>query len=107
MSPENYLLVLCTCPRDAATALAEALVDRRLAACVNIVADVTSVYRWQERRETAAESLLLIKTQKRVYPQLEQTLRELHPYELPEIIAVSLTQGLTAYLDWINGNTGV
>ncbi|MDE2089843.1 MAG: divalent-cation tolerance protein CutA [Gammaproteobacteria bacterium] len=106
MQPENYLLVLCTCPRDAAAALAEALVDRRLAACVNIVPDITSVYRWQGRRETAPESLLLIKTQKRVYPQLEQMLREIHPYELPEIIAVSLTQGLTAYLDWINGNTG-
>ena len=106
MQPENYLLALCTCPRDAAAALAEALVDRRLAACVNIVPEITSVSRWQERRETAPESLLLIKTQKRVYPRLEQTLRELHPYELPEIIAVSLTQGLTAYLDWINGNTG-
>lgn len=106
MAPENYLLALCTCPRETADALAKTLVDRRLAACVNIVPELTSVYRWQGQCETTRESLLLIKTHARVYPRLEQALRELHPYELPEIIAVSLARGLAAYLDWIDSNTG-
>lgn len=98
-----HQLVFCTCP-DQATAqnIAEQLVDKRLAACVNILPGVTSIYQWQGKRETAQEHLLLIKTTNEVYETLEQTLNSLHPYELPEIIAVSLEHGSSAYLDWIN-----
>lgn len=101
--PTPHLLVLCTCP-DQATAqnIAEQLVDRQLAACVNILPGITSIYQWQGKRETAQEYLLLIKTSNEVYETLEQTLSELHPYELPEVIAVSLERGSTTYLDWIS-----
>lgn len=99
----NRLIVFCTCPdRETALRLAETLVDRELAACANVVPGLTSVYRWQGRRETAEESLLLIKTRADAYPELEEAIRALHPYELPEIIAVPIEQGLAAYLAWID-----
>jgi periplasmic divalent cation tolerance protein len=97
------LLILCTVPdKDVAKRLAENLVDRGLAACVNITQPITSVYRWQDKRETAEEMLLLIKTTQRQYAALETAILSLHPYELPEIIAVPVTQGLTGYLDWVD-----
>jgi periplasmic divalent cation tolerance protein len=101
--PTLHQLVLCTCP-DQATAqnIAEQLVDKQLAACVNILPGLTSIYQWQGKRETAEEHLLLIKTTNEVYVTLEQTLTKLHPYELPEIIAVPIESGSTAYLDWIS-----
>ena len=101
------LLVYCTCPdHDSALRIAQALVDRQLAACVNLVPGLTSVYRWQGQRETAQEVLLLIKTRQAVYPELEAALLALHPYELPEIIAVPIEAGLPAYLSWIETGTG-
>jgi periplasmic divalent cation tolerance protein len=101
------LLVYCTCPdHDTALRIAQALVDQHLAACVNVVPGLTSVYRWQGQRETALEVLLLIKTQQAVYPELEAALLALHPYELPEIIAVPIEAGLPAYLSWIETGTG-
>ncbi len=100
------LLVYCTCPdHDTALRIAKALVDQQLAACVNVVPGLTSVYRWQGRTETAQEVLLLIKTRQAVYPELEAALLAMHPYELPEIIAVSLTHGLPAYLQWVETET--
>jgi len=99
----NRLIVFCTCPdRETALRLAETLVERELAACVNVVPGLTSVYRWQGRRETAEESLLLIKTRTDAYPALEEAIRALHPYELPEIIAVPIERGLATYLAWID-----
>jgi periplasmic divalent cation tolerance protein len=96
------LLILCTVPdRDSALRLAGNLVDAGLAACVNITQPITSVYRWQDQRETAEELLLLIKTTQRQYAALEAAILDLHPYELPEIIAVPVTQGLPGYLDWV------
>ncbi len=96
-------LIFCTCPdRECADKLANALVDERLAACVNILPGIRSVYRWEGKRETASETLLLIKTHHRAYPALERRILELHPYELPEIIAVPVENGLPAYLDWIS-----
>ena len=98
----DVLLTLCTCPdADRAHAIACTLVEERVAACVNVGAPVTSVYRWEGRVETAAEVLLLIKTTRDRYPALEQALRRLHPYEVPEIIAVPVEQGLRDYLDWV------
>jgi periplasmic divalent cation tolerance protein len=102
----GYLIALCTCP-DAETAarLAGALVEQGLAACVNIVAGVTSVYRWQGRVHHDSEQLLIIKTRRARYQKMESRLRELHPYELPEIVAVPMERGLEAYLEWIRTQT--
>ena len=101
--PTLHQLVLCTCP-DQATAqnIAEHLIDRQLAACVNILPGITSIYQWQGKRESSQEHMLLIKTTNAAYDILEQTLSDLHPYELPEIIAVPIARGSDAYLDWIN-----
>lgn len=101
------LLVYCTCPdHDTALRIAQALVDRHLAACVNVLPGLSSVYRWQGQMETAQEELLLIKTQEAVYPELEATILALHPYELPELIAVPIAAGSPAYLSWIETGTG-
>lgn len=101
------LLILCTCP-DQVTAerIAETLVGERLAACVNLVPGLTSVYRWEGQIQRDTELLLLIKTRAAVYPLLEARIRELHPYQTPEIIALPIQTGTAAYLDWIADNTG-
>lgn len=100
--PTQALIALCTCPdRETAARIAAALVDANLAACVNILPGITSVYRWEGQRESATEALLIIKTLESRYQALEQAIREAHPYELPEIIAVSVEQGLADYLAWI------
>lgn len=102
----SHYLVFNTCPDlDCARALAQRLVQEHLAACVNIVPAVHSVYQWQGALQQEAECLLLIKTSAERYPALEQTLRQHHPYELPEIIAVPLDAGLPAYLHWIDEQT--
>jgi periplasmic divalent cation tolerance protein len=102
----SVLLVLTNLPdRDTALTLARALVERRVAACVNVMAECTSVYRWQGKVEEAAEVPMLIKTSQAAYPDLERALRELHPYELPEIVAVPLTHGLPDYLGWVLDET--
>ena len=99
----NTLLIYCTCPdREQAERIANHLVDEGLAACVNITTPVTSTYLWQNRRETSEETLLLIKSGRRCYPALEQAIVSLHPYELPEIIAVPVEQGLPGYLQWVD-----
>jgi periplasmic divalent cation tolerance protein len=98
-------IVLCTVPDEAgAQQIASVLVEERLAACVNIVAGITSVYRWQDAVESAAELLLIIKTNAAVYPRLQDRIRALHPYELPEIIAVSPAGGLPDYFAWITNS---
>ena len=102
----DALLVFSNLPdRAAALALAGKLVERRLAACVNVLAECASVYRWQGCIETAAEVPVLIKTSAERYPALEQAIRELHPYELPEIVAVPIRGGLPGYLQWIADET--
>jgi periplasmic divalent cation tolerance protein len=95
-------MVFCTCP-DQATALdlAETLVRDGLAACVTLSGPVTSVYTWQGRVQREAEVLLLLKTPVARYPALEAALLERHPYELPEILAVPIEQGLPGYLQWV------
>lgn len=104
---EQRLIVLCTVPdQSSAEQIAGALVDERLAACVNILPGVTSVYSWQGKRETDREVVLIIKTRQGVYQNLEQRLVALHPYELPEIVAVPLVEGLAGYLGWIDEMTG-
>ena len=97
------LIGLCSVPnQDTATRIAEALVEQHLAACVNIVPAVQSVYRWQDKIEHDEELLLLFKTGKQVWQQLETVIMALHPYELPEIIAVPIHSGQADYLQWID-----
>lgn len=100
------LLVLTNCPDQAsAESLANALVERRLAACVNILAPCRSVYRWQGRIESAGEVPLLIKTTDERYAELETEIRTRHPHELPEVVAVPIERGLPAYLEWVGDET--
>lgn len=103
----SSLVILCTCPdQPTAERIAETLVVERLAACVNIVPGLTSIYRWQNQVERAAELLLLIKTREVVYSLLEARIRELHPYEVPEIVALPIQTGLADYLGWLADHTG-
>jgi periplasmic divalent cation tolerance protein len=96
------IIVLTNLPdRISATRLANLLVERRHAACVNILTECTSVYRWAGKVETAAEVLLMIKTSASAYPRLETEILAHHPYELPEIVSVPVATGLAAYLTWI------
>ncbi|OHC83907.1 MAG: cation tolerance protein CutA [Sideroxydans sp. RIFOXYB12_FULL_59_6] len=102
----EVLLVITTLP-DRATAerIAAALVTARVAACVNVLAECTSVYRWQGKIERAAEVPMLIKTTRAAYARLEETLRSMHPYDVPEIVAMPVTAGLPSYLDWVSQET--
>lgn len=99
----NDILLVITHLPDASSAqkLALQLVEARAAACVNQLAPCSSTYFWQGKIESATEVPLLIKTTRAAYPRLEKLIRAAHPYELPEIIAVSVTAGLPAYMDWI------
>lgn len=99
---EEALLVISNLPdRATAEALAADIVGKGLAACVNILAPCRSVYRWQGAVEQADEVPVLIKTTRARYTELEAAIRALHPYEVPEIIALPLSAGLPAYLDWL------
>jgi len=87
--------------------IATALLDRHLCACVQTVGPVTSTYRWRGRVETAREWLLLIKTRTALFAKLEVLVRDLHPYEVPEIIALPIEHGSVAYLEWLRAETHV
>jgi periplasmic divalent cation tolerance protein len=102
----STLLVLTNLP-DRATAerLADVLIEKRVAACVNILAPCRSVYRWKGTVQHDEEHPVLIKTTAERYPALESAIRAAHPYELPEIIAVPVERGLAAYLDWVAAET--
>ena len=100
--PDTPLLVLSTCPDEAvAERLARWLVAERLAACVNILPGLRSVYEWQGRVEEEGEVLLIIKTSAARYAELESRLAGEHPYEVPAILAVELSAGLPPYLQWL------
>ena len=98
----GIVLVLTNLPdRTAAMRLAALLIEHRHAACVNILGECTSVYRWEGEVKTATEVPLLIKTSLPAYAQLEETIRANHPYEIPEILRIPLDGGLPAYLGWV------
>ena len=102
----STLLVLTNLPdRAAAERLAENLVEKQLAACINILAPCRSVYRWKGTLQHDEEHPMLIKTTLERYPALEAAIRTGHPYELPEIIAVTIERGLPAYLNWVAAET--
>ncbi|CAG0985674.1 Divalent-cation tolerance protein CutA [Rhodocyclaceae bacterium] len=102
----DTLLVLTNLPdEETARRLAEHLVGERLAACVNILAPCRSVYRWDGRVEDATEVPMLVKTVASRYEALEAAIRALHPYALPELVAVPIAQGLPGYLAWVAAET--
>jgi len=104
--PEDVLVVITNLPdRAAAEKPADALVEQRLAACVNILAPCRSVYRWKDAVQHDEEHPMLIKTTRERYPALETAIRAAHPYELPEIIAVPAVRGLAASLAWVGNET--
>lgn len=103
----NALVVLCTCPDPVvAERITGVLVKERLAACVNRIAGIESTYRWQGAIHHDTEYLLLIKTTRERFAALRDRIVSLHPYELPEIIAVDIALGLERYLGWIEEETG-
>jgi periplasmic divalent cation tolerance protein len=104
--PSDVLLVLTNCPDEATAArIRRDLVDARLAACVNQLGPVQSTYRWRGAVEEASEVALLIKTTCERYPAMEARLRQLHPYSVPEIVAIRVECGSTDYLSWVHAET--
>ena len=98
----STLVLLCTCPdENVARTLAGRLVEERLAACVNVLPSVRSIYRWQGALQEDSEALMVIKTGASRYREAEDWLQRNHPYDVPEIIALPVEQGLPAYLEWV------
>jgi periplasmic divalent cation tolerance protein len=93
--------------KKGAVAFAETVIDQRLTACVTILSSCTSVYRWQGNIEMAEETPVLIKTQRQHYDRVEQLIKMMHPYELPEVIMVPIKGGLPAYLQWLADETPI
>lgn len=103
MTDPDLRLVFTTCPDEiSAEAIAKRLVEEGCAACVSILPRAKSIYWWQAKVECASEHVLLIKAAARDLPRIEQCLRALHPYELPELIAVRVVDGLPEYLAWVD-----
>ncbi|WP_425892397.1 divalent-cation tolerance protein CutA [Aeromonas veronii] len=102
----DAIVVLCTCPdQTSADLLCEQLLNQRLAACINQLPGITSVYRWQGKVERTAEIQLIIKSRQSRFAELQAYIQANHPYEVPELLALPVSAGLPAYLDWINGET--
>lgn len=102
----EVLMLITNMPdQESAQRMANSLIESHAAACVNIMATCTSVYRWQGKVESASEIPLLIKTTRSAYPRVEALIRAQHPYELPEIVAVSVEAGLPEYLQWVTTET--
>jgi periplasmic divalent cation tolerance protein len=103
---DDHIIMLTTLPDEhAARTLARTLVSAKLAACINILPRMTSIYSWKGKLEEGQEHLLLIKTRADRYNAIEQAIRAEHPYELPEIIATPISHGLTEYMNWIDENS--
>ncbi|HKF30334.1 MAG TPA: divalent-cation tolerance protein CutA [Candidatus Binataceae bacterium] len=102
----NVVVVLVTCANEEQGAsIARSLVGERLAACVNLVSGIRSIYRWRDKLEDDRETLLLVKTRTQLLARVERRVRELHTYEVPEIVAVRLYGGSKPYLDWLLEST--
>lgn len=101
---EGYIqVVTVTSTKEEAQKIAEVLLERRLSACVQILGPIESTYWWKDKRERAEEWLCLIKTRDDLYPQVEGAIKEVHSYEVPEIIALPITAGYKGYLQWMEG----
>ncbi|MDH3325344.1 MAG: divalent-cation tolerance protein CutA [Gammaproteobacteria bacterium] len=104
----EFLLVQTSCPdNDSAIVLAQRIIKEKVAACVNVLPPVTSIYEWKGEIKQDSEVLLLIKIQKCRYPDLQALICATHPYELPEVIAVPISEGLPEFLSWIRDETSV
>jgi periplasmic divalent cation tolerance protein len=101
----KYIKVLVTCPVDKAPELAQALVKARLAACVNIISGVQSIYTWEGEVCDDAEALLVIKSRGALFDALRARVVELHPYDVPEVIALPIVAGHAPYLEWLEEST--
>lgn len=105
---KKYSVIFNTCPNsDVAAEVASALVEKKLAACVNILPGITSVYSWQGKIEKDQEVLLVIKTESECYEAVQAEICKLHPYELPEVVSVSIDKALPDYLSWISENVAI
>jgi periplasmic divalent cation tolerance protein len=104
---QDAIIVKVTTPQDEAEHIADVLVRRRLAACVNIVPTVRSVYEWQGQVMQEDESLLIIKTEAALYDQVESAVKEMHSYDTPEIIAIKIERGSPEYLQWMSATLHV
>ncbi|MFQ5608528.1 MAG: divalent-cation tolerance protein CutA, partial [Candidatus Zixiibacteriota bacterium] len=98
-------VTLITCPSQDAEKIARALVEECLAACVNIIPQALSVYRWENKIESDSESILIVKSTSERHEELSRRVMELHPYSCPEIIALPVSEGLESYLSWVVGET--
>lgn len=103
---EKYIVVISTVPdKDTGQKIASAILSKRLAACVTITSASQSLYWWQGKISQGQEHILFIKSQSKLYPNLEKIILELHPYEVPEVIALPAVRGFSQYLDWIAAET--
>ena len=103
---EKYIVVYVTAPNiETAHKIAETLVEKRLAACVNIIPKINSIYWWEGKIERDEEVLLIIKSRREIFEKLSMAIKEIHPYNVPEIIALPIIKGNKEYLEWINGET--
>lgn len=99
----EYNIVLCTVnTRDLANNIAKSLISEKLAACVNISDNITSIYSWDDKIVEDSEILLIIKSKKNLFPKVEAKIKQLHPYEVPEIISIDINAGSSDYLKWLN-----
>jgi len=101
----HFLVLLVSCPIEKAPALARTLVDEKLAACVNIQGPVRSIYAWKGRISDEKEGLLFIKSKAPILDDLMRRIKELHPYEVPEIIAIPIIKGSKDYFKWLSDET--
>lgn len=107
-SDVQILVILITTPnRREAVRIGQAIVKKKLAACANILSPVTSIFRWKGRIEKSQEALLIMKTTNRRYAALAKTIGSMHPYEVPEIIALKVTKGLPRYIAWVHQETAI
>ncbi len=103
---ELIQVTTATDKREDAERISKAIVENRLAACVQISGPVTSIYWWKDNLEETEEWILAMKTRNDLYPKLEQAIRNFHPYEVPEIVAVPISAGSKEYLDWLEKEIG-
>ena len=103
----DAIVILCTCPdEETASRLASGLVEKELVACVNILPGIRSIYRWQGTVQDEPETMMVIKSTRDSFTQLKSWLRENHPYEVPEILALPVGTGLSEYMNWVEVNVG-
>ncbi len=102
----DYIVVFCTISsQDDAKRIAHEIVKNRMAACVNIISGLTSVYEWNREICAEGECLMIIKTRKKLFDELKKEIVSMHPYEIPEIVSIDISDGLDLYLDWMGKNT--